>query len=335
MAIRQDDTGLGQPAIDFEALGVKPVSDDELYGIAPTPEIEEPPKKSGINFEALGVKPVSDEELYGFSFEPVAEEPRDNSWDTLRGLEVSMRQVPQLAYGVAGLVGQTAEQLTGVGEGLRDWGFRGYQDWAESMEPISKETDDVTVAWQKAKEGDVGALVDWAQYGIGYALGQLGETAAVAVLGGIAGGAAGAAAGPAAIPAAAGGAVAAAAGKQGFKALAQNLVEKAIANQATKIVTKQAQKEGVELTAEQLAKRASQEAIKREAGKQIGSNAAIFANAIGMQLGAIYGSAEEKAREEGRELTGVDLARIWGTGVATGGLEGVVDKFGLDRKSVV
>jgi hypothetical protein len=198
------------------------------------------------------------------------------------------------------------------------------------MEPISKETDDVTVAWQRAKEGDVGALVDWAQYGIGYALGQLGETAAVAVLGGIAGGATAAPAGPAAVPAAVGGSVVAAAGKQGFKDLAKNLVEKAIANQANKIVINQAKKEGVELTAEQVAKRAQQEAIKRQAGKEIGSNAAVFANAIGMQLGSIYGSAEEQARAEGRELTGVDLARIWGTGVATGGIEGVVDKFGLD-----
>jgi hypothetical protein len=330
MAIQQDDTIVGQPAIDFEALGVKPVSDEDLFGLSSAQEKEQPAKKTEIDFEALGVKPVSDLDLYGFETQPVVEEPRDNSWDTLRGLEVSMRQVPQLAYGVAGLVGETAEQLTGYGESLRDFGFKGYQDWAESMEPISKETDDVTVAWQRAKEGDVGALVDWAQYGIGYALGQLGETAAVAVLGGIAGGAAGAAGGPTAAPAAAGGAVIAAAGKTGFKALAKNLVEKAIANQATKIVANQAKKEGIELTAEQVAKRASQEAVKRQAGKEIGSNAAIFANAVGMQLGSIYGSAEEQARAEGRELTGVDLARIWGTGVATGGIEGVVDKFGLD-----
>jgi hypothetical protein len=305
--------------------------EEDITEAADTTPVEQPPV-AGIS-EPVAPEPSGE---FGGRIEYIEEEPleieppRDNSWDTLRGFEVSMRQVPQLAYGVAGLVGETAEQLTGYGESLRDFGFKGYQDWAQSMEPISKETDDVTVAWQRAKEGDVGALVDWAQYGIGYALGQLGETAAVAVLGGIAGGAAGAAGGPTAVPAAAGGAVAAAAGKQGFKALAQNLVEKAIANQATKIVTKQAQKEGVELTAEQLAKRASQEAVKRQAGKEIGSNAAIFANAVGMQLGSIYGSAEEQARAEGRELTGVDLARIWGTGVATGGLEGVVDKFGLD-----
>jgi len=305
--------------------------EEDITEAADTTPVEQPPV-AGIS-EPVAPEPSGE---FGGRIEYIEEEPleieppRDNSWDTLRGFEVSMRQVPQLAYGVAGLVGETAEQLTGYGESLRDFGFKGYQDWAQSMEPISKETDDVTVAWQRAKEGDVGALVDWAQYGIGYALGQLGETAAVAVLGGVAGGAAGAAGGPTAVPAAAGGAVAAAAGKQGFKALAQNLVEKAIANQATKIVTKQAQKEGVELTAEQLAKRASQEAVKRQAGKEIGSNAAIFANAVGMQLGSIYGSAEEQARAEGRELTGVDLARIWGTGVATGGIEGVVDKFGLD-----
>ena len=312
-----------------------PIEDDEFFGIVreeeapePAPSLETP---APVEAPKSRFTPISDDEFFGVETQlPAAEEPRDNSWDTLRGLEVSMRQVPQLAYGVAGLVGETAEQLTGYGESLRDFGFKGYQDWAQSMEPISKETDDVTVAWQRAKEGDIGALVDWAQYGVGYALGQLGETAAVAVLGGIAGGAAAAPAGPAAVPVAAGGAVVAAAGKQGFKSLAKNLVEKAIANQANKIVINQAKKEGVELTAEQVAKRAQQEAIKRQAGKEIGSNAAVFANAIGMQLGSIYGSAEEQARAEGRELTGVDLARIWGTGVATGGIEGVVDKFGLD-----
>jgi len=305
--------------------------EEDITEAADTTPVEQPPV-AGVS-EPVAPEPSGE---FGGRIEYIEEEPleieppRDNSWDTLRGFEVSMRQVPQLAYGVAGLVGETAEQLTGYGESLRDWGFRGYQDWAESMEPISKETDDVTVAWQKAKEGDIGALVDWAQYGIGYALGQLGETAAIAVLGGIAGGAAGAAGGPTAVPAAAGGAVVAAAGKTGFKALAKNLVEKAISAQAKNIVKKQAAKEGIELTGEQLAKRAQQEAIKRQAGREIGSNAAVFANAIGMQLGAIYGSAEEKAREEGRELTGLDLARIWGSGIATGGLEGVVDKFGLD-----
>jgi len=256
--------------------------------------------------------------------------PKDNSWDTLRGFETSMRQIPQLAYGVAGLVGATAEEITGYGDALRDWGFRGYKDWEQSIEPISKETDSVTVAWDRAKNGDIGALVDWAQYGIGYALGQLGETAAVSVLGGLAGGAAGAAGGPTAVPAAAGGAVIAAAGKTGFKALATNLVEKAIAKQAIKIAKEQAAKQGIKLTAEQLTKQAETQAVKKLAGKEIGSNAAIFANSIGMELGSIYGEAESQAKLEGRELTGVELSKIWGAGLAAGGLEGVTDKLGLD-----
>lgn len=332
MALPQDETTTEQPSIDYEALGLEPVSDEELFGFGLQTEAPEAPKAETpeIDYEALGLEPVSDKELFGF--EMPKEEPQGPSdWDTLRGAEVSLRQVPQLAYGVAGLVGATSEQITGYGEALRDWGFRGYKEWEESMEPISKETDDITVAWDRAKQGDVGALVDWAQYGVGYALGQLGETAAVAVLGGLAGGAAGASAGGVgAAPAAAGGAIVAAAGKQGFKDLAKNLVEKAIASQATKIVTRQAEKEGIELTAEQLAKRASQDAIKRQAGKEIGSDVAVFGNAIGMQLGSIYGEAESKAQSEGRDLTGYDLARVWGTGIATGGLEGVVDKLGLD-----
>lgn len=311
-----------------------PIEDDEFFGIVGEEEAPEPTSPLGAPAPAEAPKsrftPISDDEFFGI--ETPKEEPQQPSdWDTLRGAEVALRQVPQLAYGVAGLVGATSEQITGYGEALRDFGFRGYKEWEESMEPISKETDDITVAWDRAKEGDVGALVDWAQYGVGYALGQLGETAAVAVLGGLAGAATGApAGGVGAVPAAAGGAIAAAATKQGFKALARDLVEKAIANQATKIVTRQAAKEGIELTAEQLAKRASQDAIKRQAGKEIGSNVAVFGNAIGMQLGSIYGEAESKAQSEGRDLTGYDLARVWGTGIATGGLEGVVDKLGLD-----
>jgi hypothetical protein len=210
-----------------------PIEDDEFFGIVGEEEAPEPAPPLGAPAPAEAPKsrftPISDDEFFGI--ETPKEEPQQPSdWDTLRGAEVALRQVPQLAYGVAGLVGATSEQITGYGEALRDFGFRGYKEWEESMEPISKETDDITVAWDRAKEGDVGALVDWAQYGVGYALGQLGETAAVAVLGGLAGAATGApAGGVGAVPAAAGGAIAAAATKQGFKALARDLVEKAIA----------------------------------------------------------------------------------------------------------
>ena len=258
------------------------------------------------------------------------EERQPSDWDTLRGLETAARQTPQLAYGVVGLLGETAEQLTGVGESVRDWGLRGYREWEQSIEPISKETDDITIAWKKAQEGDIGALVDWAQYGIGYGLGQIGESAAVAVLGGLAAGAVAAPSGPGALVAAGAGAAGSVVAKQGFKALAKESIEKLIAKQSKKLVEEQAAKQGIKLTAQEVADAAKDKAIKKQVAQKLGSDIAVIGNATGMQLGSIYGEAKQKADDEGRELTGVDLARIWGTGLATGGIDGFTDKLGLD-----
>jgi len=52
---------------------------------------------------------------------------------------------------------------------------------------VSRDTDDIKTAWKRAQEGDPGALVDWAQYGLGYLVGQAGETLGVAAIGALAG----------------------------------------------------------------------------------------------------------------------------------------------------
>ncbi len=256
--------------------------------------------------------------------------------DFLRGAEVALRQFPQLAYGVAGLVGATAEKVTGYGKGLKDWGFQGYQDAETKAQPLQRENDDVTVAWEKAKSGDIGAMVDWAQYGLGYALGQMGETVGISMLGGVVGGLAGGTVGTAvepvggtavgAVGGAAGGAVAGLVAKEGLKSAAKGLIEKAIAHQALKI----AKKEGVEMTAEQIAKHAASGEVRHAAAKELGSSVAVMANALQMELGSIYPEAEKLAREQGRELTGTDLARVWGWGLAAGGIEGLTEKLGVD-----
>lgn len=250
--------------------------------------------------------------------------------DFLRGAQVSVRQIPQLAYGVAGLFGATAEKITGVGEGLKNWGFAGYKEAEEKAAPLQRENDDVTKAWHKAKTGDVGALVDWAQYGLGYALGQMGETLAVSFLGGVAGAAAGSETGPGAVITGAGGAVAAGVGKNAFKTIVKSMVEKAISKQAMKMAEKAAVKAGTEATAENVAKLAASASVRKAAAKSIGSNVAVMSNAFGMELGSIYPEAEKQAQKEGRQLSGTDLARVWGMGLAAGGLEGLTDKLGID-----
>jgi alkylation response protein AidB-like acyl-CoA dehydrogenase len=52
-----------------------------------------------------------------------------------------------------------------------------------AIDQKAKPTDDVTEAWKRAKEGNLGALVDWAQYGIGYLGGNVVETVATSLLG--------------------------------------------------------------------------------------------------------------------------------------------------------
>lgn len=278
----------------------------------------------------------------GTLYEGVADNGREQkgSGDFLRGAETSVRQVPQLFQGVVGLVGETLEKTVGVGASMRDWGFNGYKDAAEKAAPLQRENDDVTKAWAKAKDGDIGAMVDWAQYGLGYALGQIAESAAVAGIGALAGGAAGAAGGTAAAPVAgtavggAGGAIAGAASgvvaKGAVKNFAQELIEKAISKQAMKMAEKQIIKEGGKASAEAVAKRAGSEAMRKAAGRQLGSNIGVMSNALGMELGSIYPEAVEQAKAEGRDLSGTDLARIWGAGIAAGGIEGLTDKLGID-----
>lgn len=262
--------------------------------------------------------------------------PQEGVGDFIRGAQVSVKQIPQLGYGVAGLVGATLEKTLGVGKGLKDWGFQGYKEAEEKAQPLQRENDDVTKAWGKAKTGDVGALVDWAQYGLGYALGQMGESLAVSAIGGVAGGAVGTAAEPGLGTAAGGvgGAVAGLVAKGAVKKAAFGLIEKAIASQALKMAAKEAEelavKTGVKMTEEMVAKRAATEGMRKAAGKAIGSNVAVMSNALGMELGSVYPEAEKQAASEGRELSGTDLARVWGMGIAAGGIEGLTDKLGID-----
>lgn len=255
-----------------------------------------------------------------------AEVPQEGIGDFIRGAQVSLSQIPQLGYGVAGLIGATAEKFTGIGKGLKDWGLHGYEEATNKAQPLSRENDDIAKAWEKTKTGDIGALVDWAQYGIGYALGQMGETLAVSALGGIAGAAAGAETGPGAAVTGTVGAVAATVAKNEAKSLARKLIEKLVAKEALKLAEKQSAKLG----AKKVAELAGSSAFKQQAAKSLGSNAAVMANALGMELGSIYPEAAKQAQSEGREMTGSDLARVWGMGIAAGGLEGLTDKLGID-----
>jgi hypothetical protein len=247
--------------------------------------------------------------------------PADEAGDTSRGFTTALGQTPALAYGALGLAGAAGEKAFGTGgtaSALKNFGLSEYGRRMKEIGAKAKDTDDVTVAWSKAKQGDLGALIDWAQYGVGYLGGNIVETVATSALGAMAGGIA---AGPAAPAGAVAGAAAGAAGREAVKGVAKNLIEGMVAKEAVRL----AEKAGVETATEQMLKEAT-----KNVAKNIGAGVALAGSSIIKETGGIYGEAEEQATKEGRELSSGDLARIFGSGVVAGLSEFAVDKLGLE-----
>ena len=250
-----------------------------------------------------------------------APEPKPtDEGDFHRGWDVAWGQLKPLAQGATGLVGATMEKTLGAGgvsTSIKNWGLNGYQTGMQALQPLQKDTDELTTAWKKAKEGDWGALVDWAQYGIGYNLGQLSQAATTAAAGAVigtvatAGNPAGTAAG------AIGGAV-----EQGAtRALAARVLEPLV------------QREIAKIAAEQAAKNLSEQAVRslavKAVARDIGALGAVAAYTGVQEAGSIYPDAEAEAKKQGRELDGADLARVWaGTAGATA-IESLTDTLGL------
>jgi len=66
------------------------------------------------------------------------------------------------AYGLAGLAGDALERSIGVGEGLRDWGFKGYQDNMAEVDDTFRDA----YTWDGATDS-VGNFIDAGQYYVG------------------------------------------------------------------------------------------------------------------------------------------------------------------------
>lgn len=266
-----------------------------------------------------------------------------------RGLAVSAGQIPELFYGTVGLIGDTLERTIGKGASLRDWGFKGYQEWSEKLQPFSRDTDKWEGMWAKLKQGDAGALVDWAEYNAGYAIGQILEAGATALIGMGAGAVVGGAVEPIGgeIVGAAGGGLLGIFAKQGLKAGVKKAVEKAVYNIAKEeVVTELAKqglrkgtKEGAEalakrLAGEQFTKRLASEEFRKMATKKIytgaGALASMQAYNMQMEAGSIYGALREKTKAEGRTPTDAEIGKAWGWAVAASAMETIGDKIGID-----
>lgn len=253
----------------------------------------------------------------GISSAPTeTQKPASESGDTSRGFTTALESTPALLKGAVGFAGAVGEKTFGEGgafTALKKYGLEGYQKDMEKIGERAKETDDVTKAWDRAKQGDIGALVDWAQYGIGYLGGNVVETAATALLGSAVGSLT---AGPAGTVA---GGVGGAVGKEATKGFVKNLVEGMVAKEAARL----AEKEGLQTATEQITKEAT-----KSVARGIGSTAALVGSGILKETGSIYGEAVEQAG--GKDLDAGDLARVFGSGVVAGMSEAVLDRLGLD-----
>lgn len=230
-----------------------------------------------------------------------------------RGVGVSGAQVPELAYGATALVADSAERLFGSGTASRvkDWALRGYQRASKVSEEVhGDEVKSVVESWKEAKKGNLDALGDWLSYWSGYGAGQLGESAAVAFLGGLVGSVV-----PG--PGTAAGAVAGVTAKTATKGVIRGALERLVERQALK------------LTAEGVAAAEAKRLAVKQIATAIGAASAIGAYAVVQEGGSIYPDAVKKAEEDGRKLNGYDLGRVWGTTLVAAGAEGLGDMLGL------
>ncbi|MEI6297278.1 MAG: hypothetical protein WCO84_06615, partial [bacterium] len=231
------------------------------------------------------------------------EKPEEDG-NTIRGFKNSVRQLPQLGRGLESAAGATGEYLFGQGgisTGIKNNGLAGLAEANANMEAYTKPTDSLTYSYDKAKEGDFGAMQDWLAHGVGYAGGQAVQMVATGLGAGVV-------------------------AKAALPTVLKATTERLVAAEASKIAIAAAKSARI-IAPDALEKMAVQNVTARFG--QIGTNAALAGSAFGMEGGEIGGELATQANKEGRQLTGQEIAKGLGATALAGGLEFAGDKFGL------
>ena len=232
----------------------------------------------------------------------------DDQSDLGAGFKTAFKQIPQLGYGLiagAGAVAESALGEGGVSTGVKEYGLKKYQESSEDIDKYQKDVYDFNVALDKAKAGDIGAMADWLQYGLGYGAGQV-------------------------IQAAVTGGVGSVAGKAALSSATKSVLAQTVEKQATKIAAAEL---GAGATAEAIAKTAATDVVRNAAARNvassIGAGMALGAQNVGMEGGEIFGDLTASAAKEGRVLDGDEIARAFGATIGAAGVETAVDMLGL------
>lgn len=229
-----------------------------------------------------------------------APEKESTEGDAARGFKDTFKQLPQLGYGLVAGAGATAESVLGEGglaTGMKKFGVEKFQEKSKEIAAHSKPSDSFNYAYDQASQGNFGALVDWMQYGLGYAGGQGLQTLATIPIGG-------------------------AVGKAALQPIALNAAERLVAKEVARLGTTDAAKT---MGAEELKRLAT-----ANVAANIGKTVTLGAQAVGMEGGEIFGDLASQSVGEHRALSGEELAKAFGASIGAGALEFVGDKVGLD-----
>jgi hypothetical protein len=247
------------PGLDRSSLPIQsPIEDDFVFVMQPIP-----------GFSGMPGRPATP--------------PPDKRGGFRRGLSIAFDQGKQALAGVQALAGETLGN-----ERMRDAGLESYEKQGEAIAAQQKETDSFTAAWNS---GSISDLIDWAQYGSGYVIGQAGMALGAAVAGGGAGGLA-----------QMGSLLARTGITAGVKKLAKSRIEKKM-------------KDGL-----------SEEVALRSVFKELGAGAALAAYNTSQALGHIYPEAVEEAEKTGED---VSLLRVYSAGFLSAGVETLTDVLNL------
>jgi|694.fasta_scaffold05242_3 hypothetical protein len=228
--------------------------------------------------------------------------PKDTS-DFSRGFKTSYEQLPELGYGLeagAYAIGETAFGEGGMLTQGKQEAVGKMIEAQKETQANAKESDSFTYAYQKAKEGDFGALADTVQYGLGYGLGQ-GTQAILA--GGI-------------------GEVGA---KLASEMFAKEYTAKLVEQEALKIAEQNA---GRDITQSEIERQAVKN-VAESIGKK-GRDYTLGAQAVGLEGGEILGDLAKQSTEQNRALTPWEVSRGLGATALAAAGEFYADRFGLD-----
>lgn len=228
-----------------------------------------------------------------------------------RNMKKTLPQTKQLLSGSAALIADTIGA-----DSVRDWFMDAYQSGEHAVQEQTRPTD----SWSKEGSNNIGKFIAGSS---GYFVGQMLESAAVALSAGAVGAAAG---GVGAIPAAAGGLLLKSSAKLAIKEATETL----IAAQMKKSIAAGATEEVARKAAEQIGADLAKSMTKKLAGRELGVGSAMIAQGVGMETGEIYGDLYTKAKAEGRDVTAEERQNAWLYGSLAGAVEGIVDKYNLD-----